>query len=269
MSNVTTIVKQQNVKEMFDKHLISIPLVPKKDFIPSTGQYAFEGTCFDYCLRFIIAKEFHDKIAIHNALRWIATSGLLALPENEKIKWLPYVVKAKQVIADFIEGKENDLFKIATISQYLSNLDNFFRSGRYNPYFKHNDTINKMLIELIDRIPISQFKEQNPKEIHLNPVLSIPTLNADADIILGNTLIDIKTVKDNSFTKSHLYQLGAYYALITKTKDIKIDNIAIYFSRHGQLMNYPIHDVFENPESMATNFMKLANHKNTNFSYNY
>jgi len=267
MSNVTTIVKQQNVKEMFEQHLISIPNVPKKDFISSTGQYAFEGTCFDYCLRFILAKEFYEKITVHNALRWIATSGLLTLPEKEKIKWLPYVVKAKQVITDFIEGREDDLLKITTISQYLSNLDNFFRSGRYNPNFKHNDAINRMLIELIERIPLSQFMEQNPKEIHLNPVLSIPTLNADADIILGNTLIDIKTVKDNTFSQSHLYQLGAYYALITKTKNIKIDNIGIYFSRHGQLMIYPTHEIFQSPENMATNFMKLANHKSPGLNY--
>lgn len=73
---------------------------------------------------------------------------------------------------------------------------------------------------------------------------------SEADLILDDTLIDIKVTKELSFTRQHFDQLIYYYILSLiygVNNDIKgskpIKNIAIYFARHGVLLKIPINDI--------------------------
>lgn len=74
---------------------------------------------------------------------------------------------------------------------------------------------------------------------------------ATGDLILGTTIIEVKTVKELKFDRSYLHQLLAYYALsmiggvgdIRNSKKIKIEFLAIYFARHGFLWKVALEDI--------------------------
>jgi hypothetical protein len=65
---------------------------------------------------------------------------------------------------------------------------------------------------------------------------------ADADIIIDDTIIDIKTTKYSKFEKEYFRQLIGYYLLNVRecNKYGKINNLGIYFSRYGLLFKFPI-----------------------------
>ena len=67
---------------------------------------------------------------------------------------------------------------------------------------------------------------------------------ADADLIIDDTLIDIKTTKSCSFTQDMYSQLLGYYAL--STMDGRFDDITeigIYFSRYSLFTTMPAPDM--------------------------
>lgn len=74
-------------------------------------------------------------------------------------------------------------------------------------------------------------------------------LGAQADLIIGNTLIDIKTTVNLKLSREYFNQLICYYILsliggINENHEEKsIENIGIYFSRHGILWTIPISEL--------------------------
>jgi hypothetical protein len=91
---------------------------------------------------------------------------------------------------------------------------------------------------------------------------------ADADLIIDNTLLDIKTTKHFTFTRQYFNQLLGYLALIVierqffnhpdfkkkRPEDLdphynwvincKIERIGVYYSRFGHLQSINISDIF-------------------------
>lgn len=68
---------------------------------------------------------------------------------------------------------------------------------------------------------------------------------ADADIISGDTLIDVKTTKFPMVKENYYHQLVGYWALshiggVDGVDGHKIGRLGIYFSRHGVLYTIPL-----------------------------
>src|SRR5690606_2971587 len=69
---------------------------------------------------------------------------------------------------------------------------------------------------------------------------------ADADLIIDNTLIDIKATKHLKLERAHLNQVLGYYILSLiggvndNPNDRPIENIGLYFARHGELWILPV-----------------------------
>ena len=102
----------------------------------------------------------------------------------------------------------------------------------------------KSLISLVDHK-----KFQAKDKCYLNPTFgagSILVGNADADLIIDKTLIDIKVTKNLKFDRRQLNQVLGYYLLSliggvnSNPNDRPIENIGIYFARHGELLTIPI-----------------------------
>jgi hypothetical protein len=98
---------------------------------------------------------------------------------------------------------------------------------------------------------IPNFFKSNKKCI-LNPSFGTASLmvgGADADLIIGDTLIDIKTTTSLVFIKSYFLQLIGYYVLndiggIDEIKDhVKIKKLGIYYSRYGYLFTFNVSEV--------------------------
>lgn len=84
--------------------------------------------------------------------------------------------------------------------------------------------------------------------MHFNPTFghgSELVGGADADLICGGMLVDIKTTGSNKITSDYLDQLVGYYFLARYMRSQvvefpEINSLAIYFSRHGHLQIYPV-----------------------------
>lgn len=107
------------------------------------------------------------------------------------------------------------------------------------------------LQNLISLVNDSVFKSK--KITMLNPTFGNASKlvgGADADLVIDDTLIDIKTTKDPKFKKDYYFQLIGYYILykiggIDGIQNPKIKNVAVYFSRQGILHKMPV-STFEN-----------------------
>lgn len=74
---------------------------------------------------------------------------------------------------------------------------------------------------------------------------------ADADLLLDDLLIDVKTTKDFSLKPRDWHQLIGYVALNQHfpigggTAPVAINHIGIYFARHNHLETWPLSDVVD------------------------
>jgi len=119
----------------------------------------------------------------------------------------------------------------------LAQLDHIFRSGYIDPNLgkvEMNDL--KDLKKLIKAVDSEIFRA---KVCVLNPTFGSSSKmvgGADADLIINNTLMDIKTTKSLELTRDQYNQLIGYYCLYRLSgvddlkKSHKITSIGIYYS---------------------------------------
>lgn len=214
---------------------------------PLTKNYGIIGTAFDYLLRFTI--EFHNKNkTIHN-IQWLADTSFRTLMKKSKFLSVLQTryTRAKNNHTKFLKnGRVTSELLADTL--FLAKLDLYFRTGMLAPdLFRENPLDLKDLKKLHSTINISNFLFK--KKCFLNPTFgkgSSMVGGADADIILDDTLIEIKVTKELSLDRKHLNQLIGYYILaqigsINNKVDGKlIKRVGIYFARHGALWTIPV-----------------------------
>ena len=241
-------------KKEMDRKILAPPIADNK---PLTG------TAFDYLLRFLI--EYSYKHTISN--RWIAENTLHLLEElikgekdKKKIRELKkYNTKIERIILD--AKKNHSAFlsngqiteKLCETVLLLAQVDNIIRIYEKTKELRINfDPINgndvKDLKNLFAVVNIENFQL---KDIcFLNPYFGkAPNIVADADLIIGDVLIDIKTISNLEMKLKTFDQLIWYYILsrvagINGMKNkIKIRKIGVYFSRFAHLHIYNIEDI--------------------------
>ncbi len=145
-------------------------------------------------------------------------------------------------------------------------MDDTERSGSHVPLNLFVDEVKypaelDELRQLFSVIPDALIDKR--RQYWLNPVLGIvdstAEIGADCDIIMGDNLIEIKVVSKNSMDIDMLNQLLGYFFLIRKNRELnlrplpEIQEVSIYFARHGHLWSMPVslwldHPDFENVE---------------------
>lgn len=231
---------------------------------PQTTNYSLIGTAFDYLLRFHIEKLNPNAITDP----WIAELSVeLTKSQHELHKKLYALIKAiKSPYSDFIKtGNMSEALIASTI--VLAKLDMIYRIGKLEPnILDYEDGDINDLKNLISIVNDSLFKSK--KFCTLNPNFGEASLlvgGADADMIIGDTLIDIKTIKNLKFERAHYDQLIGYYILSkighVNGMDGKIKKIGIYFSRYGVLHTISTSQIDENSkfDSFIKWFEKEAN----------
>jgi ankyrin repeat protein len=245
--NLTSFIKDPEVKKKFSEYF-PLPKFDLKNEIkapPLTQNYSLIGTSFDYLLRFYIQKYNQNCIT----KQWIAEKALEILEsislEDKLIGEVKENVReARENYNKFLEDGiiSENLLKSCIL---LGRIDPIFRARYIDPNInvvnKEDIQDMKNLIELVNK---KDFISNN-KSI-LNPTFGKASKligGADADMIIDNNLIDIKTTKELKFTKDHYYQLIGYYLLSIyggiDNYDIPIKNISIYYSRYGILYTIP------------------------------
>ncbi len=94
-------------------------------------------------------------------------------------------------------------------------------------------------------------------------------MNADGDIVIDDTFIDIKTVKNLEVKREFFNQLIGYYTLYRiggingMSPENKINKLGIYFSRYGYLHTYKIEDIID--EKIYLDFIEWFKKRASNF----
>jgi hypothetical protein len=226
--------------QTFEKPTLEIKAERVAD--PQTSNYGLIGTAFDYLLRFKLERMYGV-----GSRPWVASQGLALAEldgitvESTKKSLATLLDDAGRLHREYLEtGVMTDELLGATLD--LARLDGIYRSGRVADDFGQAlDGDIDDLRRLYEVIPEEEFA--GAETVILNPEFGSASKlvgGADGDIVLGSTLIDIKTVKEATLKPDYWRQLVGYAVLADIAHD-ELDHmpaftaVGLYFSRHGVL----------------------------------
>lgn len=227
----------------WDKELFKtwIPDKPKLDIKcelkapPITKNYGTVGTAFDYVLRLLVSKENSELISDFHIVAEHCASN------RRRRKYINEFREKQQEFASNCKLKFENFLPFCIV---LAKMDSEFRCGIKIPddeLFTFDTKDIKDLKHLVALVDIKQFKAK--EKCMLNPTFGKSSQDiggADADLIIDDMLIDIKTIKNLEFTAEMFRQLMGYYLLHLREGRIfgDIKYLGIYFSRFGVLWKF-------------------------------
>jgi hypothetical protein len=157
---------------------------------------------------------------------------------------------SKKVYDEFIKGEttSSDVLKAVLL---LAQVDVIYRAGLVDENLGNVDEKDmKDLKNLISLVKPEYFKAK--KICLLNPTFGKASQlvgGADCDLVIGDTIIDIKTTKKLELTRNYFDQLMGYYILYKietidgMLSNCEIKRLGIYFSRYAYLHFIDVQDV--------------------------
>lgn len=238
--------------QTFEKPVMGIAKERLAD--PQTTNYALIGTAFDYVLRFWLEREYTQV----ESKPWVAHQGLnlAQLMEMEATtedgrEFSEVMATIEQRHKEYLEtGEMTDELLTSTLD--LARFDWIYRSGR--PPENLGEALEgdiEDLRRLYDIIPRDEFR--GASHVLLNPTFGSASRlvsGADADIVLDETLVDIKTVKSLTLKPDYWRQLVGYVVLADLAGDEldempRFSEVSIYYARHGTLWRSSATDIYE------------------------
>jgi hypothetical protein len=227
---------------------------------PLSLNYQLVGIAFDYLLRFYLERI---NVGSKTSL-WAAEEGVMLLDplegSSDKYKRAKSLLDgARNLYQSFIQdGVLTD--ELISAALCLAYLEGTRRSGIFNEadlVIDERDIADlRQLLSLVRR---QDFVSR--KACYLNPTFG--TTRSNADVIIDDKLIEIKTIKNLVLERRHLHQLVQYYILLSLEginverkrplnyfeEVCEVSEICIYFSRYGYLHLMKIADLI-NPEKL-------------------
>lgn len=271
--SLTQIIKMEEVKEFLDKNFIfpKIKVQAKLLAPPLTKNYALVGTAFDYLIRFYV-QRLNENTCSEG--KWICEISIEKLEDmwrkgifvegifpEDHLKFLNKalhtVQRAKELEQIYLKtGVFSD--ELIETSLLIAKLDPIVRAGPFVissviKSFEHIEPEDVLdLKNLVSLLKPEFFTKR--KICLLNPTFgegSALVGGADADMIIDDTLIDIKTVKKAELKREYFRQLFGYYILSyidksNRSEDVEINRLGIYFSRHAYLLTISIDEILKN-----------------------
>ncbi len=225
-----------------------------------SARRALIGTAFDYLLRFRLKREFPDCID-HD---WVAERGLrilqrdcqdsAAIAASIRQSWITaaekLLARSKDAYHSYLISGEATLDLLLS-TFHLAQIDSFVRSRKaVREFGLVYDRDVKELQRLYDIIPMEDLIPS--RYCLLNPTFgkaSIAVGGADADLLIDDVLVEIKTTEHPRVQESYFMQLVAYFILsenggIDQAPPFaKVAQLGIYSSRHGQVLRFPVGDI--------------------------
>ena len=273
--SLSSFLLNQDVKARFKEEFSRPKFALKKELLapPVTKHYMLVGTAFDYLMRFYTKRLNPEAIT----QKWVAEESV------ERMKWLGLALDSQRVpfeIDDNLLGEAQEMLSQAKIaySDYiksgemsdevikctilLAQLDAYFRAQFIGEDFGIIDDGDEAdLQKLISLVVPASFRT---KELCLlNPTFgqaSKLVKGADADLVIDNVLIDIKTTTKLEFKRDHFNELIGYYTLHklggipNAPVEPNIEDLGIYYSRYGELYTFPVTEAI--PVTNFPSFMK-------------
>jgi hypothetical protein len=282
------VTKLKHLRPKLSRKISAVVRVPAR-----TKHFALVGTAFDYLLRFELRRRAPHAVTYPWVAEYAPRMFFqeFALPEVKVVRGIipPSGVEAVRMLA---AGDSRDQVEVAkTLSErardiverakvaanafalnpfptvvdfeysarqalQLAALDEVFRSGRMHVgvFDKPDSDDVDDLLSLLDIVPFE--KLVHPKTMHLNPHFAEASDfvgGADADLIVGDLLVDVKTTKRDAMESYQLDALLGYLLLARKQNTLDrnwpcVVRLGFYFSRHGHLWAWPATMWTDHPE---------------------
>jgi len=272
--SLTTFVAEKKVKEKFAQEF-PMPKIRLEGALlapPVTNHWSLVGIAFDYLLRFYI--KWLNPFAIEG--EWIAEhvqKGFLEheamiLPGPTQEDYLKTrqlyetasrdVDEARAAYQRYLEDGEitDELIRSAV---HLARIDPIFRALYVDPNMGVADDGDvEDLRRLISLVKPEFFKAE--KLCVLNPTFGLASRlvgGADVDLVIDDTILDIKTTKHLKLQRKYFHQIVGYYLLFRlggladAPIEPEIKRLGIYFSRHGKLVTFPVKDIINESRLLA------------------
>jgi len=256
---------------------------------PLTKHYKMIGMAFDYLFRFYLKRlnpqaierdqwtaeqigfGFDGVVLVLNAQhpgsgryeivpeQWTAELGTSQRGRERSLQRERIIAEARKNYLLYVEtGRFSD--HLLTSAIQLAKLDGVVRSGWPDlPDLVDTDKADKDdLQHLVKLIPARNFKATDV--CLLNPTFGEASRlvgDGDADVIIDDMLIEIKTVMKCRLTREYLNQLTGYYCLYRIAgvdglpADRPLRRFGVYFSRHGYFFTVPVTECWQAREFEA------------------
>jgi len=224
--------------------------------LPKSKNSSLVGTAFDYLLRFWL-KRLNPMAEVRT---WVAEDAVALLtgrgnalagsefdvPMTVKKTARTILKQAKQTYRNYLsDGSMTD--EVIRTTVHLGQLDPAYRAGKVDRNLGNvEQVVIDELRELFSLVESGIFEATH--FCALNPDFGEASLEvggADADIVIDDTLIDIKTKQSGRMTAGSFRQLMGYYMLaqiggINGNRTLEINRLGIYFARYGELLTFPV-----------------------------
>jgi hypothetical protein len=204
---------------------------------------AIVGTAYDFCCRAITQRvnglliEEELSPVLHAGLRLIEARGMLKKRELGDLQLAVAMIWKTRI--DYINGASIPVVELARGALKLAQVEQAYRSGKLIADPMTNENVQDLSSLINSTIKGSRLLTTNQK-IYMNPSFGYHSLlvgGADADMVFGTTLIDIKTTVHMKSFQEYFQQLFGYYLLseLDETFDASLQNLAIYLPRFDAL----------------------------------
>ena len=240
----------------------------------ATAPYALLGTAVDYRIRYYFEDAVRQWLAAHVGAMLLCPGQPLDLG-NTTVKGLDlgpvrYPTLDAPSVSDFFcsltafverlpRGQRLDRNNEETLCRYCVVLAYFEEAGRVGPRFLVDSPLLRVRRPTVDdllslpedawvedlaaqsRLFYERAGDRISQPHWLNPIFegTDDVGGADADLILGSVLIDIKATVNPKITRAWLWQLLGY-ALLDYSDRYGINAVGVYLSRQGHFLEWPI-----------------------------
>lgn len=233
---LTAFIKQPHVSKILNENLTipKNPIAAAPLLVPSTtSSPGTVATAFDLITRCIIYRKFKR----HSVEKWhLGIVDYLQRPDD-------YVLVLKKEIEGYFK-KGNITPDLLRACYMAAQIEASYRSGRRADVLGVvPEKAVQELEQLTVLLDIEKFRPN--KRIYLNPQFATQGTRvrcAEGDLIIDETLIDIKTTILTNRNRYHWHQLVSY-SVLAKLSGIDIQRIGIYYARQGLLAVFPLAEV--------------------------
>ena len=288
--SLTTLVERPEVKSLLDSLLPAYTrnLRLERQVAPASsarGHAAVVGTAFDYALRFEIRRmaRFIATRQDVRTRRWIAEDAAERYQncmnrERTRQRFGPSqeadvfkalcearVFEAQWADSQRVTSKQRR--KLAWHCARLASIDSFYRAGtRALPFrLSPSEAVVADVASLLAHAPVADMLGEGP--VALNPSFGTASLaagGADADIVIGDLLVDVKTTRKCLIERDISRQLMGYMLLsrvghVDDSRVPLVRRIGVYFARFAHLFVFePIRAAEAQMDAAAEKLMRLA-----------
>lgn len=213
------------------------------------------GMAFDYALRGGLEARFDAATRGTVAESGLAVLQMLGSSDGEDCDLDEATERLERAMARLGDlGTEQELSDSAVRGCYhLADLETVYRAKRTDDVGREvTDREVQELRGLYEIIPWDVFEPN--ERLYLNPTFgeaSRAVGGADADVVVDDTIVDLKTIKRQRPKIKMFRQLVGYalfaqrFGLNREGEGVEVDRVAIYFSRAGELRTWPLSEVLE------------------------